>query len=974
MGTILLLFLCFLPGCLALTSTNIATDQSSLLALRAQISFDPQEILAKNWSVASPVCDWIGVTCSSGHRRVTALNISNMGLSGTLPPQLGNLSFLVSLNMSRNNFRGELQPELARLNRLKVLNLAVNNLNGLLPNCFTGLIPPSISNMSKLATLILVNNSLEGKIPEEIFNISSLEMISLGVNSLSGSLPDYMCFHLPRLRFIGLSMNKFSGQIPSNLAQCSELQALSFSFNKFTGNTPKEIGNLKKLEVIYFAMNSLTGEIPKELANLTMLKFLDLSDNNITGEIPREISNLHNLEKLNLGWNNVSGSIPVEIFNLSRLKLMSLAGNKLSGILPSTVFYGLPNLEELYLNNNNFVGDIPESISNSSRLYFIILSNNKFTGPIPISIGNLRLLQVLDLTSNNLVCDPSYAELSFISSLANSKNLRKLSVSNNPLNGILPESVGNLSTSLQTMYAYGCGLRDRIPDRIGNLSNLIILSLYNNQLTGSLPITVTGLQKLQAIMLHINKLSQVSLEYFCSLNNLGVISLSFNQIVGSIPECIGNVTSLRYLYLASNKFNFAPKSLWNLKDLLVLDLSSNSLTGPLPLDVANLKIATAIDMSKNHFSGGIPTTIGDMQNLNQLSLAHNQLQGSIPVSIGSMLSLAKLDLSRVILVLGAMSLGFIYLRYQRKDGSPIEAYLSVVATQERISHHKLLQATDGYHERNLLGKGGFGSVYKGTLDDGRVVAVKVFDLQLEGALKSFDAECEVLRNLRHRNLTKVISCCSNPDFKALVLEFLPNGSLEKWFYSNDCFLDIIQRLDILVDVASALQYLHYEYSTPVVHCDLKPSNVLLDEDMVAHVSDFGLTKLLAPEEGIAYTKTLATLCYLAPGLVSVKCDVYSLGIMMMEVFTRMNPSNEMFGENLSLRSWVLDSMANALAQIIDANLLSATDDHFLEKLDCISSIMKVALNCTRESPGERSNIQDVLEALVKIKLQLLPLV
>ncbi|CDP18217.1 unnamed protein product [Coffea canephora] len=724
MGTILLLFLCFLPGCLALTSTNIDTDQSSLLALRAQISFDPQEILAKNWSVASPVCDWIGVTCSSGHRRVIALNISNMGLSGTLPPQLGNLSFLVSLDMRRNNFHGELPPELAQLNRLKVLNLGVNNLNGLLPNwfgsfqgleflslrnnSFTGLMPPSISNMSRLAILILVNNSLEGKIPEEIFNISSLEMISLGVNSLSGSLPDYMCFHLPRLRFIGLSMNKFSGQIPSSLAQCSELQALSFSFNKFTGNTPKEIGNLKKLEVIYFAMNSLTGEIP------------------------REISNLHNLEKLNLGWNTMSGSIPVEIFNLSRLKLMSHAGNKLSGILPSTVFYGLPNLEELYLNDNNFVGDIPESISNSSRLYFIILSDNKFTGPIPISIGNLRLLQVLDLTSNNLVfCDSSYPELSFISSLANSKNLRKLSVSNNPLNGILPDSVGNLSTSLQTMYAYGCGLRDCIPDRIGNLSNLIILSLYNNQLTGSLPITVTGLLKLQAIMLHINKLSQVSLEYFCYFNNLGVISLSFNQIVGSIPECIGNVTSLRYLYLASNKFNFAPKTLWNLKDLLVLDLSSDSLTGPLPLDVANLKIATAIDI------GG--------------------------------------------------------------------------------------------------------------------------------------------------------------------------------------------------------------------HCN------------------------------IAYPKTLATLCYLAPeygfqGLVSVKCDAYRFGIMMMEVFTRMSPSNEMFGENLSLRSWVLDSMASALAPIIDANLLSTTDDHFLVKLDCISSIMKVALNCTRESPGERSNIQDVLEALVKIKLQLLPLV
>nr|XP_027086498.1 probable LRR receptor-like serine/threonine-protein kinase At3g47570 [Coffea arabica] len=316
------------------------------------------------------------------------------------------------------------------------------------------------------------------------------------------------------------------------------------------------------------------------------------------------------------------------------------------------------------------------------------------------------------------------------------------------------------------------------------------------------------------------------------------------------------------------------------------------------------------------------------------------------------------------------------VRYGKKYGLSSGANLSLVAMPERISYFELLKATNGYSESNLLGTGSFGSVYRGTLDDGRVVAAKVFNLQVEGAFRSFDVECEVLRNLRHRNLTGVITSCSNPEFKALVLEFMPNGSLEKWLYSHSYFLDLMQRLDILIDVACALQYLHCEYSTPVIHCDLKPSNVLLDQDMVAHLSDFGLTKLLAEDNSITHTETLATLGYLAPeygleGLVSTKCDTYSFGIMMMEVFTRTKPNSEMFGENLSLKSWVTNSVLDGLAHVIDANLLKENDEYFVEKLSCIASIMKVALDCTMESPRERSNIQDVLVVLKKIKLQYL---
>ncbi|XP_027152386.1 probable LRR receptor-like serine/threonine-protein kinase At3g47570 [Coffea eugenioides] len=174
-----------------------------------------------------------------------------------------------------------------------------------------------------------------------------------------------------------------------------------------------------------------------------------------------------------------------------------------------------------------------------------------------------------------------------------------------------------------------------------------------------------------------------------------------------------------------------------------------------------------------------------------------------------------------------MVVSFLVLRkWRRKIVSP--SNLDPDTTFERVPFHELRQITNGFSESALLGSGTFGSVYKGIRENGMTWAIKVFDLQLDGAFKSFDRECEVLRCLRHHNLTNVISACSNPDFKALILEFMPNGSLEKWLYSGTQILNIIQRLDIMIDVACGLEYLHYGYSTPVIHCDLKPSNILLD--------------------------------------------------------------------------------------------------------------------------------------------------
>ncbi|KAM3362064.1 putative LRR receptor-like serine/threonine-protein kinase isoform X3 [Capsicum galapagoense] len=1122
----LLLLQCIVTSSAIKTQANITTDQFALLSLKSQIISDPIQLLTKSWSQNTSVCDWIGVTCGSRHRRVTSLNISSMSLTGTIPQYLGNLTFLVSLDLRRNNFYGKLPQEMASLRRLKFMRLSYNNFSGEVPswfgfltqlqvltltnNSFTGLLPSSLSNISNLATLDLSFNALEGRIPEDIGNLENLRGLNLGNNNLKGSVPpsfsnatkletlilsnnflhgnipdgigdlhnlnwltietNQLTGHMPQslsrcyeLQLLSLSNNEFDGPLPSEIGMLSNLQALYLGFNHFIGEIPQEIGNLVNLLVVGMERNQLTGSIPKsifnisalqllslqnnnlmgsltrEIGNLTMLQDLYLGENMLTGmqtikvkyifysELPKEVSNLIELEDFSLGSNRFSGSFPMGIFNISGLRLISLTDNTLSGTLPSNIGSTLPNIELLYLGGlTSLAGTIPHSLSNCSKLTVLDLSVNKLSGSIPNSLGDLTLLETLNLMENNLSSDQSSQELSFLSSLTNCRNLKELSLSFNPLNGMLPASVGNLSTSLEKILASDCKIKGGIPNEIGNLSSLIFL------LNGSIG------------------------DSLCKLQNLGNIELGENQFSGLVPECLGNITSLRGIKLNSNRLSSTiPSSLGNLKDLLELDLSSNNMSGSLPVEIGYLKVAIRIDLSWNQFSDGIPREIGDMQNLIHLSLAQNKLQVSIPDSIGNMLSLEFLDLSNnnlsgsiptslenlqhlnyfnvsfnslrgeipssgpfkglsgqsfmfnealcgaprfrvppcltssnhdskrkkllliVFPLLGAaviivfVTLAFVWMRYRREENAPVQADL--LATRGRISYYEIVQATNDFSESNFIGSGSFGSVYKGILKDGTTIAVKVFNQQVEGAFKSFETECEVLRNLRHRNLTKVISSCSNLDFKALVLEYMPNGSLEKWLYSHNYFLDIMQRLCIMIDVACALEYLHHGCSAPVVHCDLKPSNVLLDENMVAHVSDFGISKLLGEDESDLHTKTLTTFGYIAPeygreGLVSLKCDVFSYGIMLMETFTRRRPNDEIFDGDLSLKKWVSDSPPEA---VVDPNLIRSEDKKSMDKIDCVASILKVALDCSAESPEERITMKDVVGMLQKIKIRLL---
>ncbi|KAH9716274.1 protein kinase domain-containing protein [Citrus sinensis] len=320
--------------------------------------------------------------------------------------------------------------------------------------------------------------------------------------------------------------------------------------------------------------------------------------------------------------------------------------------------------------------------------------------------------------------------------------------------------------------------------------------------------------------------------------------------------------------------------------------------------------------------------------------------------IGIVLPLSTIFMMVVILLI---------LKYRKGGKSQLnDANMPSVANHRRFTYLELFQATNEFSEKNLIGRGGFGFVYKARIQDGMEVAVKFFDLQYRGAIKSFDIECGTMKRIRHRNLIKIIGSCSNDDFKALVLEYMPHGSLEKCLYSSNYTLDIFQRLNIMIDVASALEYLHFGYSVPIIHCDLKPSNVY----------DFGMAKpLLKEDQSLTQTQTLATIGYMAP--VSTNRDVYSFGIMLIETFTQKKPTDEIFIGEMTLKRWVNDLLPISIMEVVDANLLRHEDKHFVAKEQCMSFVFNLAMKCTVESAEQRINAKEIVTGLLKIRDSLL---
>ena len=431
------------------------------------------------------------------------LDLSRNSLSGSIPPELGNIESLEELNLGYNQLTGSIPAELGDLGNLEVLNLCVQHQvhAGTRVGGLTGSIPPELGNLGSLRVLDFTwtfpwfGTLSGGSIPAELGNLGNLEALILGWNRLSGSIPAELG-NLGRLVWLDLSGNSLSGSIPAELGNLEGLSYLYLRFNnQLTGSIPAELGNLGSLEELVLNNNQLTGSIPAELGNLGSLGWLDLRRNQLTGSIPAELGNLESLDSLDLYDNQLTGSIPTELGNLGSLESLVLYDNQLTGSIP-TELGNLGSLESLVLSRNQLTGSIPAELGNLGSLVLLVLGSNQLTGSIPTELGNLGSLESLVLYDNQLTG-------SIPAELGNLDSLVRLWLGGNQLTGSIPAELGNLE-SLEELRLDGGNLTGSIPAELGNLGSLEALWLGSNQLTGSVPAELGNLGSLEALSLQDN--------------------------------------------------------------------------------------------------------------------------------------------------------------------------------------------------------------------------------------------------------------------------------------------------------------------------------------------------------------------------------------------------------------------------------------------------------------------------------------
>ncbi|KVI06247.1 Concanavalin A-like lectin/glucanase, subgroup [Cynara cardunculus var. scolymus] len=965
---------------------------SKILHSEYQFAYLPnEESVMTSWNNDSlSFCQWRGITCGPRHQRVTVLNLTSCGLFGTLSPSMGNLSFLREIHVQNNSFSGEIPPEVGRLFRLQVLRL--NN------NSFVGNIPASISNCSNLQVLHLGFNNLVGKIPDEIGSLSNLNLLITHRNRLAGGFPRFIG-NLTSLQTLSFADCGLGGSIPDIFHQLTSLTRIAIPGNNFVGTVPPSLYNLSSLEQLFIDNNQLTGTLPTNLGSFQPgLRVLSLNDNRFTGPLPPSILSSSELAILDVARNNLSGKIVITSRQVCNLLIVSLSSNQFgSGDEDEMEFIDAMSicreLEVLDVGYNQLRGFMPESLGNlSTKLYFLSFASNAFSGRLPSSVAKLSNLTSLDLSSNQLTG-------TIPADIGNLQNLRRLDLKQNNFSGNIPGSLGNLSLLID-LHLGSNQLNGAIPSSLGKCKRLIGLTLDQNNLSGVIPRQLFELSSLSITLnLGSNQLSGLIPQEIGTLQNINEIIFANNRLSGELPSSLGSCSSLQNLDVSNNFFRgVLPSSLRSLRALENLDISHNNFTGHIPSYLEAMPLEN-LNISFNGFEGEVLKR-GVFSNASAVSIVGNtRLCGGISElrlskcssKKKNRLSLAVILVISIISVLlcAAVVLFFVFYRRKREvQDDPLEQISGDSLLQ--VSYEMLHKATDGFSGKNFIGEGSFSSVYRGYLGkEGVVVAVKVLNLHRRGGSKSFISECEALRNARHRNLAKVVTCCSGIDFqgnefKAIVYEFMSNGSLDQWLHNEQDEvprLSLLQRVCIALDVAYALDYLHHRAGKTIVHCDLKPSNILLDEDMVAHVGDFGLSKILHSEyqnrQHSSSAGVRGTIGYAAPeygvgSKVSTSGDLYSFGILLLEMMTSKRPTDAIFGDGLSLHNYAKKAMDDdgALEIINDDNGERNNEGEstaFMKNKACLRLLLEIGVSCSMDSPQHRMGMTRVIQELQLIK-------
>ncbi|KAL6180224.1 hypothetical protein ACLB2K_046891 [Fragaria x ananassa] len=850
----------------------------------------------------------------------------------------------------------------------------------------SGQFPADIcSYLPQLRILLLGRNNLHGDFVDSITNCSFLEELSMDHLYLSGTLPDFS--PLKNLKILDMSYNKFRGKFPMSVFNLTNLEVLNFNENADFNlwQLPENTHTLTKLKSMVLTTCMLQGKIPTSIGNMTSLVDLELSGNYLVGQIPAEIGLLKNLKQLELYYNQLTGSIPEELGNLTDLIDMDMSVNKLTGKIPESICR-LPKLQVLQLYNNSLSGEIPTVIADSKSLSMLSLYDNFLTGEVPRNLGKSSAIVVLDLSENQL-SGPLPTEV------CKGGKLLYFLILENQFSGEIPESYAECESLLRFRLSYN-RLEGSIPAGLLSLPHVSIFDLAYNNLSGQIADTIGRARNLSELFIQNNSLSGVLPPGISGAASLVKIDLSNNLISGPIPSEIGKLKKLNLLMLQGNKLNSSiPDSLSLLKSLNVLDLSNNLLTGNIPDSLCKL-LPNSINFSNNKLSGPIPVNLIEGGLIESFSgnpalcvkvYVNSSDQNRFPVcsehfNRKKINSFWVVTVSVVIMLIGAIL--FLKRRFgkQRAEVQHDESLSSSFFSYDVKSFHRISfdhrEVIEAMVDKNIVGHGGSGTVYKIEMSSGDVVAVKrLWSKKTKEASeddqfvinKELKTEVETLGNIRHKNIVKLFCYFSSLDCNLLVYEYMPNGNLWDALHKGWIHLEWPTRHQIALGIAQGLSYLHHDLMPPIIHRDIKSTNILLDVNYLPKVADFGIAKVLQARGGKDSTTTViaGTYGYLAPeyaysSKATTKCDVYSFGVVLMELITGKKPVEAEFGDNKNIIYWVsnkVDTKEGAM-EVLDKRLSESFKEEMIQ-------VLRIAVRCTYKAPSLRPTMKEVVQLLIE---------
>ncbi|KAL0011928.1 hypothetical protein SO802_007036 [Lithocarpus litseifolius] len=746
----------------------------------------------------------------------------------------GTICHITQLRVYAMDKRGVIPKEIVALKYLTFLKID--------QNYFTGPLPAFVGNLSALQTLSIAHNSFSETIPKELGNLKQLKLLSFGINNFSGTLPPELG-NLVKLEGLFINSCGLGGEIPSTFANLQNLRIIGASDSPFTGRIPDFIGNWTKLTSLRFEGNSFEGPIPSTFSNLIALTSLQISDiynvssldfiknltsltdlvlRNalITGSISSDIGEYKSLQLLDLSFNNLIGEIPSVLFSMSSLNVLFLGNNSLSGTLPSLKSEVLLTVD---LSYNQLSGIFPSWVTASSNLQLNLVANNFI-----FDRSNVSVFPGLNCLQRNFPCNrnsPLYANFSI-----------KCGGREMPAEGIVYEAEN--ASSFGPAWYYGTDTEKWAVSNVGRFAE------RNNQ--SYVEITLAQVIATSTPELYqTSRMSPGSLRYY----GLGLDNGLYNVSLFFAETGFDYRSSQTWKSLGRRVFDIYIQGRLELKDF---DISKEG-----EVEKAIRKIFKA-NVSENYleihlFWAGKGTCCIPVQGyygplisaIHVVSDFVSNVSGIPPSNQGKKSRLGLIVGIAVPVGVVSLILIFAVLYVKRKSQHyNEEELLGIGLRPNTFSYAELRSATDDFNPSNKLGEGGFGPVFKGTLVDGRIVAVKQLSVASHQGRGQFITEISTISAVQHRNLVKLYGCCIEGDRHLLVYEYLENGSLDQALFGKSTLcLDWPTRFSVCMGTARGLAYLHEESRPRIVHRDVKASNILIDGELCPKISDFGLAKL-----------------------------------------------------------------------------------------------------------------------------------